>query len=992
MAEMLTGKDRPYRYTGQITFDIPGQTGFPVTEYATGGRNRGSAPFGSYPISGYTGNSPDYGLKGYALNNIYGNMPDQKYPDAPRSGIMIHLATGGQTLEQLYSSGCLVIPPSQFPAFRDAVNKLQAQGVGLAARLASDGRVTIVQDPRGYTSSKQMNEPSLKEFITQATLVQSGASGARIEDVQTFLKGQGFDPGKVDGQFGGQTTNAVKAFQRANGLDADGVIGRQTMAAMTSQGFGNVVDGPGRMSAEYVKPGSNAAPVATASGPTMDKASAIAAKAVEIGANPVDLARAISYETIGTFDPGKWGGAGGNYLGLIQFGPNERKTYGVSAGQTFQQQLDAAGRFLQDRGFKPGMGLAEMYAIINHGSLGPDGQPRWDRRDQNGSLREHVARMQSGAYDNEVVTASRTAQPGQPAYGVDYQPQKFDVAALSSSLEALGLPPVPQAVAVAYTENAQAPARTAFAEEPPVTPAAEAATAQATQAPIVEASAAIPAPQAAPVAMPKSVYGMDKVFDAAVKGDALAFTKAVMDAKGAMDRDKKGGVTDAYIKRQIDNYVAGVKAADPTRANTAISNITVADAPLLKPLAAMGALVGMKPPEMRQQLIDMVGEPIKAAPPSPLKPAAQVTVEPPQPAAVPVSAPYSEARAPWASRIDFGSIQAASQRAAGRPVTAENPWGGSNFIPVDQPKTLGPALLDANAYKDALSGMKTNLKTGFTAQDVLQPNAPAQTINPAWEQWSRDMAFGRATGPEPQKYLNANQQAAPAVVPPKAPLAITVNATPRKASTGSIASFSGIPTPIARTASIFPGAGALNVPLGAVYRAPTATYNPATGGVNYGASGGSPYAYTVGPNGQTTYQTQSGTTWTIDTNNQGPGSATASKVLCTHYCRIGWLPKDVWKADIRYSTECVSPLVQSGYLWWAEPLVEYLKRGSMVAKAIQYAAWPVVRGWAHEMAHRADPGRFPTGSMIGHLVTVTLEPLCGVLGLLRNAIRTMEAQ
>ena len=99
-------------------------------------------------------------------------------------------------------------------------------------------------------------------------------------------------------------------------------------------------------------------------------AQAIVASAKRLGVDPVDVGTAISYETGGKFDPGLWGGKGGNYLGLIQFGPEERAKYGVKPGQSAVEQMGAVENFLRDRGVRPGMGMMDIYSTINAGSPG----------------------------------------------------------------------------------------------------------------------------------------------------------------------------------------------------------------------------------------------------------------------------------------------------------------------------------------------------------------------------------------------------------------------------------------------------------------------------------------------------------------------------------------------------------------------------------------------------------------------------------------------
>ena len=50
-----------------------------------------------------------------------------------------------------------------------------------------------------------------------------------VKEIQSLLKRKGFYHGKIDGIFGPKTCEAVKTFQRRNGLKVDGVVGPNTL-------------------------------------------------------------------------------------------------------------------------------------------------------------------------------------------------------------------------------------------------------------------------------------------------------------------------------------------------------------------------------------------------------------------------------------------------------------------------------------------------------------------------------------------------------------------------------------------------------------------------------------------------------------------------------------------------------------------------------------------------------------------------------------------
>lgn len=63
-------------------------------------------------------------------------------------------------------------------------------------------------------------------------VLKLGSSGTEVTNLQQRLQQLGFNPNGVDGNFGNGTRAAVIAFQQANKLEADGVVGPGTAAAL----------------------------------------------------------------------------------------------------------------------------------------------------------------------------------------------------------------------------------------------------------------------------------------------------------------------------------------------------------------------------------------------------------------------------------------------------------------------------------------------------------------------------------------------------------------------------------------------------------------------------------------------------------------------------------------------------------------------------------------------------------------------------------------
>lgn len=65
-----------------------------------------------------------------------------------------------------------------------------------------------------------------------AETYKRGSSGSVVSEIQTKLKNWGYYSGSVDGIYGSRTEEAVKSFQRKNGLTADGMAGPATLKAL----------------------------------------------------------------------------------------------------------------------------------------------------------------------------------------------------------------------------------------------------------------------------------------------------------------------------------------------------------------------------------------------------------------------------------------------------------------------------------------------------------------------------------------------------------------------------------------------------------------------------------------------------------------------------------------------------------------------------------------------------------------------------------------
>ena len=96
------------------------------------------------------------------------------------------------------------------------------------------------------------------ELAIETAVLRQGSTGAEVKEVQRRLKNWGYYTGAVDGIFGAGTKKAVIAFQKKNGLTADGVVGKATYAALGMNDSYNALQGGNSSSSNSSSPSNSA--------------------------------------------------------------------------------------------------------------------------------------------------------------------------------------------------------------------------------------------------------------------------------------------------------------------------------------------------------------------------------------------------------------------------------------------------------------------------------------------------------------------------------------------------------------------------------------------------------------------------------------------------------------------------------------------------------------------------------------------------------------
>lgn len=100
-------------------------------------------------------------------------------------------------------------------------------------RIAGYGRPRYDAETSANTTMTTKTETTTKEAATvnvELKVLKKGAKNNQVKTLQRILYAIGYDLGSnpIDGSFGPKTETAVKAFQKKNKLEVDGIVGEKT--------------------------------------------------------------------------------------------------------------------------------------------------------------------------------------------------------------------------------------------------------------------------------------------------------------------------------------------------------------------------------------------------------------------------------------------------------------------------------------------------------------------------------------------------------------------------------------------------------------------------------------------------------------------------------------------------------------------------------------------------------------------------------------------
>ena len=125
-------------------------------------------------------------------------------------------------------SGCSTVPKKfkeEVSGIKSKVDTLDSRVGSVESKQAESDRIISQQNQTIEELKAEKEKAVTTNISTRSAPVRSRG---HMKEIQICLQNAGFYKGKIDGVKGKSTKKAIKEFQKANGLRADGKVGSKT--------------------------------------------------------------------------------------------------------------------------------------------------------------------------------------------------------------------------------------------------------------------------------------------------------------------------------------------------------------------------------------------------------------------------------------------------------------------------------------------------------------------------------------------------------------------------------------------------------------------------------------------------------------------------------------------------------------------------------------------------------------------------------------------
>lgn len=135
-------------------------------------------------------------------------------------------------VEQVNADGSVITSESGYKSAAYWWRKTRSKGNGnwgQSSEYTYQGCIYLPENVN--TDVVQAAKNKLTSTVQLPTLMM-GSSGQAVKALQAILTAEGYATGGTDGEFGRNTCAALTAYQRAHGLTADGICGKETWSKL----------------------------------------------------------------------------------------------------------------------------------------------------------------------------------------------------------------------------------------------------------------------------------------------------------------------------------------------------------------------------------------------------------------------------------------------------------------------------------------------------------------------------------------------------------------------------------------------------------------------------------------------------------------------------------------------------------------------------------------------------------------------------------------